>query len=274
MGTSFFFSADANQCQQQRSNQLFNPLPFVGGAAAAAEPGTKPGGCLSGHMQKLTISSNEPAKPIEPDPSRHLYSHPSFTLQQPRSPRNMHTRSFSDNTHPYPQVYPTAAATAVATANGSRQYLHPGYQHRRAISANALNAIIHNHTPHQHQQSPPPLMYSSASTSTNGSSSFHHHSVTQSNEHQQSAATAVAEGNDRYACTYCGKKFSRPSSLRIHTYSHTGEKPFECPEEGCSRKFSVQSNMRRHLRVHRLGRATKRNNYSKVLIAKPSTWNK
>ncbi|OAD01021.1 C2H2-type zinc finger transcription factor, partial [Mucor lusitanicus CBS 277.49] len=53
-----------------------------------------------------------------------------------------------------------------------------------------------------------------------------------------------------YSCPYCSKGFSRPSSLRIHTYSHTGERPFECPEAGCSRKFSVQSNMRRHLRVH------------------------
>ncbi|KAI9319098.1 hypothetical protein BX666DRAFT_2132836 [Dichotomocladium elegans] len=55
---------------------------------------------------------------------------------------------------------------------------------------------------------------------------------------------------DRYKCTYCQKGFSRPSSLRIHVYSHTGEKPFDCPEPGCGRKFSVQSNMRRHLRIH------------------------
>ncbi|CAG8507332.1 4270_t:CDS:2, partial [Diversispora eburnea] len=55
--------------------------------------------------------------------------------------------------------------------------------------------------------------------------------------------------------------FSRPSSLRIHTYSHTGEKPFVCTEPGCGRKFSVQSNMRRHLRVHRMGRPAKKNRY-------------
>ncbi|SAL99936.1 hypothetical protein [Absidia glauca] len=52
----------------------------------------------------------------------------------------------------------------------------------------------------------------------------------------------------RYLCPYCQKPFSRPSSLRIHTYSHTGEKPFVCSE--CPRRFSVQSNMRRHLRIH------------------------
>ncbi|ORZ19458.1 hypothetical protein BCR42DRAFT_291154, partial [Absidia repens] len=58
----------------------------------------------------------------------------------------------------------------------------------------------------------------------------------------------------RYMCPYCQKRFSRPSSLRIHTYSHSGEKPFICPEIGCGRRFSVQSNQRRHLRVHRLTR--------------------
>ncbi|KAK5799646.1 hypothetical protein F5H01DRAFT_356573 [Linnemannia elongata] len=68
--------------------------------------------------------------------------------------------------------------------------------------------------------------------------------------------------SSRYQCQYCSKRFSRPSSLRIHTYSHTGERPFKCSEEGCGRQFSVQSNMRRHLRVHRMGRM--RSEYSEL----------
>ncbi|PIL36201.1 transcription factor [Ganoderma sinense ZZ0214-1] len=50
----------------------------------------------------------------------------------------------------------------------------------------------------------------------------------------------------RYECSYCGKGFTRPSSLRIHINTHTGEKR-------CGRSFSVQSNMRRHARVHTRG---------------------
>ncbi|KAF9183284.1 hypothetical protein BGZ51_004140 [Haplosporangium sp. Z 767] len=68
------------------------------------------------------------------------------------------------------------------------------------------------------------------------------------------AGLETTSPSSRYQCQYCHKRFSRPSSLRIHTYSHTGERPFKCSEEGCGRQFSVQSNMRRHLRVHRLGR--------------------
>ncbi|KAG1734709.1 uncharacterized protein EDB91DRAFT_583787 [Suillus paluster] len=54
----------------------------------------------------------------------------------------------------------------------------------------------------------------------------------------------------KYECDYCGKGFTRPSSLKIHLNSHTGEKPFTCTFEGCGRSFSVLSNMRRHARVH------------------------
>ncbi|KAF9986388.1 hypothetical protein BGZ75_001850 [Mortierella antarctica] len=68
------------------------------------------------------------------------------------------------------------------------------------------------------------------------------------------AGLETTSPSSRYQCQYCHKRFSRPSSLRIHTYSHTGERPFKCSEEGCGRQFSVQSNMRRHLRVHRMGR--------------------
>ncbi|KAK9768465.1 hypothetical protein K7432_000876 [Basidiobolus ranarum] len=53
-----------------------------------------------------------------------------------------------------------------------------------------------------------------------------------------------------YQCTFCGKRFARPSSLKTHTYSHTGEKPFVCLEEGCHSQFSVLSNLRRHAKLH------------------------
>ncbi|KAH7909039.1 hypothetical protein BJ138DRAFT_1156216 [Hygrophoropsis aurantiaca] len=60
----------------------------------------------------------------------------------------------------------------------------------------------------------------------------------------------IASSALKYECDYCGKGFSRPSSLKIHLNSHTGEKPFLCTFEGCGRSFSVLSNMRRHARVH------------------------
>ncbi|KAJ1737993.1 hypothetical protein LPJ68_005916 [Coemansia sp. RSA 1086] len=54
----------------------------------------------------------------------------------------------------------------------------------------------------------------------------------------------------RYLCTVCQKMFARPSTLATHMHSHTGEKPYECTWDGCGKRFSVMSNLRRHQRIH------------------------
>ncbi|KAG8723375.1 hypothetical protein FRC12_024496, partial [Ceratobasidium sp. 428] len=41
-----------------------------------------------------------------------------------------------------------------------------------------------------------------------------------------------------------------------HMNTHTGEQPFQCPYDGCGRRFSVKSNMRRHLSTHEQPRMT------------------
>ena len=59
----------------------------------------------------------------------------------------------------------------------------------------------------------------------------------------------------KHKCKICDKRFTRPSSLQTHMYSHTGEKPYACEAEGCGRHFSVVSNLRRHRKVHKGERA-------------------
>ncbi|KAL5530866.1 hypothetical protein ACEPAF_7124 [Sanghuangporus sanghuang] len=64
-------------------------------------------------------------------------------------------------------------------------------------------------------------------------------------------ADGTPEGEKRrHPCPRCGKRFNRPSSLKIHLNTHTGAKPYVCPFQGCGRTFNVSSNMRRHFRNH------------------------
>lgn len=70
-----------------------------------------------------------------------------------------------------------------------------------------------------------------------------------------SSSAGYTQTQDRYVCQTCNKAFSRPSSLRIHSHSHTGEKPFRCSHTGCGKAFSVRSNMKRHERGCHSGRS-------------------
>ncbi|PSS23009.1 hypothetical protein M430DRAFT_33638 [Amorphotheca resinae ATCC 22711] len=67
----------------------------------------------------------------------------------------------------------------------------------------------------------------------------------------QFSSKVFSSTQKKHKCKVCDKRFTRPSSLQTHMYSHTGEKPFSCEVEGCGRHFSVVSNLRRHRKVHK-----------------------
>lgn len=245
---------------------------------------------LPANMEALSIShsKNYPtATPLEPsllshrDEQYHRHALPPAPHFHQRTPRNMHSRSYSDYTHPYSSSSPLPAVNSPSSP--VPRLRHPyvpresrpcTVHHRRAISTNTADFIL---------KTPPDLHPSSSSTSTSTTLSttcLPENSDHESDENDSVASTDNNAGtrmtatgsstNDKYKCSYCQKGFSRPSSLRIHIYSHTGEKPFACPEPECGRKFSVQSNMRRHLRIHRLGRLPNSRKRTIVSIAPAS----
>ncbi|KAI8450286.1 hypothetical protein BY996DRAFT_7393767 [Phakopsora pachyrhizi] len=79
-----------------------------------------------------------------------------------------------------------------------------------------------------------------------------HHNSSSSPIHHHPPGTMQYNAQGRplaYMCNTCLRAFDRPSALQIHERSHTGERPFPCPWNGCVKRFTTHGNMVKHSRV-------------------------
>ncbi|POR38393.1 Zinc finger protein C25B8.19c [Tolypocladium paradoxum] len=166
----------------------------------------------------------ETTPPLDDDVRRQHHMMPS-RAPRPCAPTSCSRQSFSTNSFStLPQMgnyyqSPLHAATSSHTQISNLYYQHPLPQTFPPLSVPVVLAPSSGANPWQH-----------------------HHYLTPNH------GAPFPQNQDRYICQTCNKAFSRPSSLRIHSHSHTGEKPFKCPHAGCGKAFSVRSNMKRHER--------------------------
>lgn len=156
---------------------------------------------------------HETTPPLEADPRRPV---PTSRTQLPQYPQHAPAPSSYPSGPPPPALYTQAPPPAQPLPQ-----VHSLF-YQRSLP----------------QTFPPPMPMPA-----NGSNPWQHHHYL-----NPSQGPSYPQSQDRYICQTCNKAFSRPSSLRIHCHSHTGEKPFKCPHAGCGKAFSVRSNMKRHER--------------------------
>ncbi|CAG0906238.1 unnamed protein product [Darwinula stevensoni] len=56
------------------------------------------------------------------------------------------------------------------------------------------------------------------------------------------------QGTGSNVCRICGKSYARPSTLKTHLRTHSGERPFRCGQ--CNKSFSQAANLTAHVRTH------------------------
>ncbi|XP_067108150.1 zinc finger protein PLAG1 [Osmerus mordax] len=61
-----------------------------------------------------------------------------------------------------------------------------------------------------------------------------------------------AEGKPRknFSCQLCEKAFNSVEKLKVHSYSHTGERPYQCSHQDCTKAFVSKYKLLRHMATH------------------------
>ncbi|THH19957.1 hypothetical protein EW146_g1308 [Bondarzewia mesenterica] len=212
-----------------------------------------------GYPHSLPSSQYPPASSY---PGRHQTPAPSVPARSVTTPYSDPARYLEQSRTP--QSYPGHTSRGRSTSTST---VDP-YRYPQSPPQVDASQWPHRSAPYGGQSYPPqgqPVLLPSqqgayTSTSRGGPSSSYAYSATHGShgavapEPVYASASSPPErppsSSAKYECSYCGKGFTRPSSLKIHLHSHTGERPYVCTVEGCGRTFSVQSNMRRHARTH------------------------
>lgn len=200
-------------------------------------------------LSRLCSSSNPPCQSPTAKSPHSPISTTSRSDRQPAASAINDVEAHSQrqmNYPPLPQDRPIRSLQSPVSPYATSSYGSPGNESAASFRGSPVERSNNNPSSYQRplpSNFPPPSSYDEPSGQyiSHATPAWQHH-----HHFPHSASTPYPPNQDRYICGTCNKAFSRPSSLKIHTYSHTGEKPWKCQIPGCGKTFSVRSNMKRH----------------------------
>uniref|UniRef100_A0A3B5KQ32 C2H2-type domain-containing protein n=1 Tax=Xiphophorus couchianus TaxID=32473 RepID=A0A3B5KQ32_9TELE len=85
-----------------------------------------------------------------------------------------------------------------------------------------------------------------------GTENRHDHILEKAKLSPTSGKRRRAEGKPKknFPCQECQKAFNSLEKLRVHSYSHTGERPYRCSHPDCTKAFVSKYKLLRHMATH------------------------
>ncbi|KAK5810110.1 hypothetical protein F5H01DRAFT_348274 [Linnemannia elongata] len=132
-------------------------------------------------------------------------------------------------------------------------HAYPAYDNNTSRSTNIISDNINTTTSSHSSKQTSPVPSFTLNTHNDFDSTAEMNGDTNDNDHNNDSQDPKAHKGKLFQCTGfgdCRMVFTRSEHLARHARKHTGEKPFKCVVDGCTRMFSRFDNMVQHTQTH------------------------